>query len=238
MTKEVTFLANGEEVKLTGATVKNYLTRGDADVTDQEVVMFINLCKYQKLNPFLNEAYLVKFKSKNGNPSQAQLITSKEAYMKRAEAQEEFNGFEAGVIVLRNNEIVEMEGSFTIQGDKLVGGWAKVYRKDRDHPVVSKVSMGEYSTGKSTWNSMPATMIRKVAIVNALREAFPAALGAMYTEDDKQEPVAQETPQERAKREANSEPLNIKREAVDAEVVQEEPDDVDMSGTPFEEAGF
>ena len=31
---------------------------------------------------------------------------------------------------------------------------------------------------------MPATMIRKTALVNALREAFPDDLGNMYTEDD------------------------------------------------------
>ena len=31
---------------------------------------------------------------------------------------------------------------------------------------------------------MPATMIRKTALVNALREAFPEDLGNMYTEDD------------------------------------------------------
>lgn len=44
----------------------------------------------------------------------------------------------------------------------------------------------------STWASMPATMIRKTAIVNALREAFPNDLGAMQTEDDKE--VEDETP--------------------------------------------
>ena len=41
-----TFTANGVEVKLTPATVKNYLVSGNAErITDQEVVMFINLCK-------------------------------------------------------------------------------------------------------------------------------------------------------------------------------------------------
>lgn len=33
---------------------------------------------------------------------------------------------------------------------------------------------------------MPMNMIRKTAIVNALREAFPNNVGAMYTEDDVQ----------------------------------------------------
>ena len=40
------FQANGMEVKLTPSIVKNYLVSGDKDrVTDQEVAMFINLCK-------------------------------------------------------------------------------------------------------------------------------------------------------------------------------------------------
>ena len=35
---------------------------------------------------------------------------------------------------------------------------------------------------------MPLTMIRKTAIVNALREAFPENLGAMYTEEESIQP--------------------------------------------------
>ena len=44
-------------------TVKNYLVRGNGDITDQETLMFIELCKAQHLNPFINEAYLIKFGS-------------------------------------------------------------------------------------------------------------------------------------------------------------------------------
>ena len=56
------FQANGMEVKLTPAIVKNYLVSGDKDrVTDQEVAMFINLCKYSGLNPWLKEAYCIKY---------------------------------------------------------------------------------------------------------------------------------------------------------------------------------
>ena len=105
----VTFQANGEDVKLAPSTVRNYLVSGDGKVTDQEVVMFINLCKYQHLNPFLNEAYIVKFGSRP-----AQLITSKEAFMKRAEANEHFRGSKAGVIVVRNNQIIYSQGAFAL----------------------------------------------------------------------------------------------------------------------------
>lgn len=176
---ESKYVVNGEEVKLTGSIVRSYLTKGNENVSDQEVVSFINLCRYQKLNPFLNEAYLVKFK---GTP--AQLITSKEAYMKKAEANPNYDGMAAGIIVKRNNEIVELEGSFTLQGDVLLGGWAEVYRKDREHSYIAKVNFEEYNKGHSTWREKPRTMIRKVAIVQAMREAFPVELEALYVEEE------------------------------------------------------
>ncbi|HBF3006568.1 TPA: recombinase RecT, partial [Clostridioides difficile] len=48
-------------------TVKNYLVSGNGNVTDQEVLMFIELCKAQKLNPFIKEAYLIKFGNSPAN---------------------------------------------------------------------------------------------------------------------------------------------------------------------------
>lgn len=178
-TKPVVFQVNGEEVKLSGNMVKSYLVRGGAEVSEQEVVMFLNLCKFNKLNPFLNEAYLVKFKG-----SDAQIIVSKEAFMKRAENHPKYQGFEAGIIVERNGLLVEIEGAVKLKEDILIGGWCKVYREDRKLPITSKISYDEFSKGQATWKSMPLNMIRKSAIVNGLREAFPDTLGAMYTEDD------------------------------------------------------
>ncbi|WP_341320854.1 phage recombination protein Bet [Solibacillus sp. FSL H8-0523] len=177
---EVSFEVNGEQLHLDEMTVVNYLLNGDIDkVTPPEVVMFLNLCKYQKLNPFLKEAYLIKYGTKP-----AQIIVSKEAFMKRAENHPKYLGFEAGVIVERDGQLVEIEGAVKLKNDILIGGWCKVYREDRKMPITSKISLSEFSKGQSTWNSMPLTMIRKSAIVNGLREAFPDTLGAMYTEDD------------------------------------------------------
>lgn len=176
---EVRYESSGQEIKLNPAIVRNYLTNGNEDVSQQEVMMFISLCKYQQLNPFLKEAYLVKFK---GAP--AQIITSKEAYMKRAFNSKNFDGIEAGIIVLRDSAIVELEGSFKLDSDKLLGGWAKVYVKDKKVPYTSKISIEEFSKGQSTWKSMPATMIRKTAMVQALREAFPETLGGLYIAEE------------------------------------------------------
>lgn len=177
--KPVVFEANGEEVKLSINIIRQYLVSGDNDVTDQEVVMFLNLCRYQKLNPFLKEAYLVKFK---GTP--AQIITSKEAFMKRADAHPKYEGFEAGIVIEKDNELIDIPGALLPSGAAVKGGWAKVYRNDRKTPIYVRIGLSEFSKGQATWKQMPQNMIRKTAIVNALREAFPESLGAMYTEDD------------------------------------------------------
>lgn len=183
--KGVTYEVGGEVVELTFKTVKNYLARGNEEVSDQEVVLFINWCKYNLLNPWNNEAYLVKYdKSKP-----AQNITSKGAFMNRAEDHPEYDGFKAGLIVSRCDEIVEVEGSFTLKDDVILGGWAEVYRKDKKHPYTAKVNYEEYNKGQSTWKSMPRTMIRKVALVQALREAFPKNLSSLYTEEEIQDAV-------------------------------------------------
>lgn len=179
------FEVNGNPVKLSADVVKKFLVSGNGNITDSEAMMFISLCRYQHLNPFLNEAYLVKF----GN-SPAQQIVSKEAFMKRAEQNPHFKGMQAGCIVVRNNELIETKGAFVLPKDELVGGWATVKRDDRDIPITIQISFNEFSKGQSTWKSMPANMIRKTAIVNCLRETFPNDLGAMYTEEDAQMQVS------------------------------------------------
>src|SRR5699024_2257055 len=225
MTKATEFEVNGEKVKLSGKMVKQYLVRGNGKVSDQELVMFINLCRYQKLNPFLNEAYLVKF-----GQQPAQIIVSKEAFMKRAENHPQYEGFEAGIIVERAGELVEVEGDVKLYKDKLIGGWAKIYRSDRKMPITSRISLEEFSKGQATWKQMPLNMIRKSAIVNAQREAFPETLGSLYTEDDASVANDQEMATEQEiKQHANTETLDLE------EPKQDEPIEVEAEYTEVKE---
>jgi phage recombination protein Bet len=185
---EVTYTTLGQEIKLNATIVRKFLTRGNTEVTDQEILQFISICKYQQLNPFLNEAYLVKFANNRGGEDAAQIIVSKEAFMKRAEGCAEYKGFRAGVIVKRGTDVLYEEGEFMLDGDVLLGGWAEVFRSDRTYPYKSFVNLKDYDKGRSTWNAIKCTMIRKVALVHALREAFPTQLGALYTTDERQHP--------------------------------------------------
>lgn len=219
--KGVTYEVGGEVVELTFKTVKNYLARGNEEVSDQEVVLFINWCKYNLLNPWNNEAYLVKY----DKTKPAQNITSKGAFMNRAEDHPEYDGFKAGLIVNRGNEIIEVEGSFTLGGDVILGGWAEVYRKDKKHPYISKVNYEEYNKGQSTWKQMPRTMIRKVALVQSLREAFPKNLSSLYTEEEIQDAVVVDEEQkvsDEIKNNANRRTVNFdKQQIVDVPVETE-----------------
>lgn len=74
----VEYESNGEIVKISSTTVRKYLVSGGGDVSDQEVMMFMSLCRYQHLNPFLKEAYLIKF----GNNDPATIVTGKDVFTK------------------------------------------------------------------------------------------------------------------------------------------------------------
>jgi phage recombination protein Bet len=121
------------------------------------------------------QAYLVKY------GADATMIVGKEAFTRKAEQNAMFDGFKAGVIVENGNEeLEEREGTFIKSGEKLLGGWAEVFRKDRSMPFKITVSLQEYNTNQSLWRTKPGTMIRKVALVQCLRECFPSEFSGMY----------------------------------------------------------
>lgn len=189
---EVLFEANGKEVRLTPAIVKNYMVSGNKDlVTEQEVAMFMNLCKFSGLNPWLKEAYCIKYSTNEP----ATLVVGKEAFMKRAETNPSYDGAEAGIIVVDDmtGELSYRKGTLKLPAEVIIGGYAEVWRKDRTHSTRVEVSFDEYAGRKkdgqlnSQWSKKPATMIRKVALVQALREAFPVSFGGMYTAEEQGE---------------------------------------------------
>ena len=175
------------EITLSTNIIKRYLVSGNADkVTDQEVMMFLALCKYQKLNPFLREAYLIKF-----GDAPASIVTGKDVFTKRASASQACKGWEAGIIVkTKQGDIQQRNGTFVAPDEVLVGGFARIYRQGWQVPLEITVSLSEYQRTNSkgelmrNWREMPATMIRKVALVQALREAMPQEFQGMYSPEE------------------------------------------------------
>lgn len=169
-------------VTLTAEDVKNYLVSGNANVTDKEIKLFMELCKYQKLNPFVGEAYPIKF----GN--EFQMVVGYETYKRRAEENPTYRGRKSGIVVVRSGQVVQKEGTCLYPSEELIGGWCRVFvqRPEFKDEMYKEVSLAEYQKFKdgkpmANWGSKPATMIEKVAVSQALRAAFPTDYEGLYT---------------------------------------------------------
>lgn len=189
--------ADGQHFTVSFSDIRNFI---EPKATDAECKIFLETCKQYHLNPFTKEAYLIHYDNKNESTAST-IVLGKNCYMQMAERHPAYDGFEAGVIVLDTTvgELIHREGSIVFDGEELLGGWAKVYRKDRTRASYEEVKLSEYDTGKSLWNGKKATMIRKVALVHALREAFPSTFGALYDESEVRvdaEGTAREVPPE------------------------------------------
>ena len=183
----VKYDVEGQEVKLTPSIVQQYIVGTDAKITMPEFKMFTELCKVRKLNPFLKEAYLIKY----SNNQPASIVVGKDAILKRAVLNPKYDGMKSGIIVVdENGEEKERKGTFKLPNETLVGGWAEVFRKDWTHSIFCSVALNECiqkkydGTPNSNWTKQPATMIEKVAKVRALREAFVEDLAGMYEAEE------------------------------------------------------
>lgn len=182
----VKYEIDGHEIKLSPTIVKRFITGGQ-EITESEYKLFVELCIARKLNPFLKEVHLIKY----SDTSTAQIVVGKDAIVKRAVTHKSFNGRQQGVIVKAEDGKIEYRnGALVIEGETLVGGWARVYRKGWDYPVETAVSLKEAIQTKgdgkpnTNWANRPATMVEKVALVRALREAFVEDVGGLIDEDE------------------------------------------------------
>jgi len=167
----------GEPITITFQDVKSLIC---PMAVDQEVAIFLKTCQSLQLNPFANECFLIKYDQRD----KAAFVISIDSYLKAAEVNQDYDGCEAGIILKDSGGKLELrEGAFLLDEDKsrLVGGWAKVYRKDRSRPTYVAVNKTEcvkltregrptqfWSEPKQPW------MLRKSALKRALVEAFPS----------------------------------------------------------------
>ena len=183
--KPITFTPLGEtsEISLTPKMIRAHVavkTRKGATPSNSDLITFLMLCKAGSLNPWTKDAYLVGYDSKDGPVFT--LIVAHQALLKRAENSPHYRGMESGVVVTdKDGNTIERDGDLKLAGDRLIGGWAKVYRDDRVVATSDRLELSVYSTGRSRWKVDPAGMIVKCAEGSALRKAFPLELGSMYT---------------------------------------------------------
>ena len=161
-------VTTSEQSQITTKLLSDYFATLTDKLTDVQRNQFAAVAQAFGLNPFKREIYATTYRNKDGQTVMS-IVTGYEVYLKRAEMNPNYNGFET------NFQVVNGE----------MGCTCKVYRKDRTMPVTSTVWMSEYSTGRSLWASKPRMMLEKVAIATAFRRAFPCDFGGMpYTTDE------------------------------------------------------
>lgn len=171
---------SGSQIVLTKDTVQKYLT-GNTQISDSEFNMFFQLCKEYKVNPYLREAYIIKYGSQA-----AQIVIDYKFLQARAEKDPHFRGMKTGIVVLdKDGNEKEKNSTIVLPNETLIAGWCEILRSDRDCPTKVYCMFSEYNTGKSNWNSKPTFMIVKVAKAQALREAFPNMIKSnIYTQEE------------------------------------------------------
>lgn len=177
---------SGDKLFLDKPTVQKYLTN-NVEITDSEFNNFFQLCKANKVNPFLKEAYIVKYGS-----DPATIVIDYKVLQMSAELNPAFVGMKTGVIVMdKDGNAKEREGGFVLPNETLVAGWCEVSRNDRQTPTKCYAMLNEFrqvkkdGTPNKNWAGKPTFMIIKVAKAQALREAFPNMFGTnLYTEDE------------------------------------------------------
>ena len=178
---------SGEVITLSKPVVEEYIANGQK-ITNSEFTMFFQLCKAHKVNPFLKEAYLVKY-----GEQPATIILDYKVLQQCAEDHAQFLGMETGVLVIdKDGNEKERKGAYVLPSEKLVAGWCEVQRKDRNCPTKVYAMFDEFKqinkkTGElnSNWGGKPVFMITKVAKAQALREAFPNMFGSnVYTQEE------------------------------------------------------
>lgn len=175
-----------EKITLTAGMVVKFLckpTKRGFTCSAEQAVRFMMLCKARALNPWEGDAFLVGYDGNDG--PEFNLITAHQAFLKRAEAHPEFEGMESGVMLMDDNGVItETQGDFIPPKLNLVGGWAKVWRKDRKFPCYRRLNRQVFDKGFSVWKSNPAGMIVKCAEMDSLRSSFPNSLAGMYGEGE------------------------------------------------------
>lgn len=197
MNQIVTQNQNQLQVANEAAKVKaiEYLSSMGLNLPEAQKEQFVELCTGLNLNPFKREIYAVGYGQKFN------IIVGYEVYLKKADMTGRCDGWS-----------VRTEG----QGNNLKA-IIEIHRKDYKFPFVHEVMIEEYRQDTPIWKSKPHTMLKKVAMAQGFRLAFPSDFGSMphiaeEYDPEMDQPQPQADPKSLTELKSALEPLGVKLE--------------------------
>jgi phage recombination protein Bet len=157
--------------------------------TDAEFHLFLEICARYELNPLTGEAYCMKIPGKNGDRGRMVPVVGRNGWLKIARRNPDFVRVDSDVVREKDHfKVVRKDGKRTIehayegteaQRGPILGAWAEVIRRDAD-PTYAYCPIAEYKPGGakltySPWSSQESVMMKKCAIIVALRETYSMA---------------------------------------------------------------
>lgn len=169
--------------------------------SDDELRLFIQICKGANLNPFLRQAHLVPFWDSKNSVERRAIIIGIDGFRAIAESTGQYAGNDDPVFEGEDEIEIEKWGAdkklakakltvpkkATVTVYKIVAGIR--------NPFTASARWSEYYPGgkkAARWNAMPYLMLGKCAEALALRKAFPKQLSGMYEESEIQQNPEQE----------------------------------------------
>jgi phage recombination protein Bet len=137
------------------------------ELTEAERTQFVSVCQAFGLNPWKREVYATVYGE--GSSRRFSVIVGYETYLKRAERTGRLDGWSSRI-----------EGS----GNDMKA-IVEIHRRDWSQPLVHEVYFAEAvqkkkdGTPTSFWSKMPRFQLKKVAISQGMRLAFPDELGGL-----------------------------------------------------------
>ena len=173
--------------------IKNTIAKG---ASDDELRLFIQVCKGAQLNPFLKQVHLVpRWDSKTGKEVRA-IQVSIDGFRSIAESSGAYAGNEDPVfdgdqeieygLKERKKITVPLAAKVTVY--KIVEG--------QRYPFTATARWSEYYPGDKMgfqWHIRPYLMLGKCAEALALRKAFPKLLSGMYAQEEMDRGTADES---------------------------------------------
>ena len=164
MSKALT--ASPPRADLTPAQIKLIKDTVAKNASDDELKLFLYRCQEMGLDPLKpGQIFFIKYGNGPGT-----IVIGRDGFRSRA--------------IQTGKHVGTKTGLLYDESGKLSGAWAEVFRSDWLQPARDEVLLEEYNTGKAQWQKMPATMIKKVAEVSALRMAFPEELSGLYSQEE------------------------------------------------------
>ena len=122
------------------------------DATNEEFAAFLMVAKEYSLNPVLKEIYA--FPKRGGG---IQPIVSIDGWCNLINSHPQLNG---------------IEFDDHIEGDKVTSITARIWRKDREKPIVVTEYLAECNRPTDPWKQYPRRMLRHKALIQCARYAF------------------------------------------------------------------